>query len=1198
LALSITIKAKNMTIRYHFTKLSLALCFAIFLGAIFSQELNAQLVTGVDSLKIESGQWQYYDFTAAKAFTIADTATYTPDIWGSSNEGVNFGKEFSAIIPSKRILLLGNGDIDTVKTVPTWTDAAPWIDTSWDWPNGTQGQPISPGELWVIYTSEGLYVVMQIDELPNGNFGDIFTFKFKYMSEGGTTLDESNLNENQSQLAGSSTIEFGEGFDFSREEIGDNNDAGDYLIDFAFVSNEGVNFGNEGSTSLSTTGRRFLLLGNGNLDTLTTVPERVDSAPWVTVSYDFSDGTGGQPISVGQLWGVYTHEGNYAAIEITGLPNGDFGNSFTFNYKYQPSGSRMFDEDTSNTTEPDPMYSINIAGGDSQKVAPTEFASALLQVLVTDENTNPANNQNVEFEFSLLPAGTTVDGTVSQLATTDSTGIATAQVSGGDAVGEYQIRAILQSDTTKKVTFSLFVEAADTSSGDILSGSATSTNGTGFDFSREETGDNSDAGEYQLDFAFVANEGVNFGNESSSDLFNTGRRFLLLGEGMLDTLNYVHERIDAIPWVTVSYDFSNGTGGQPISVGQLWAVYTREGHYAAMEITGLPNGNFGNSFTFDYKYQPNGSRFFNGDTSIVVEPNPELSISIAQGDSQIVAPNMNPDEFLEVLVTDDNATAVEGEAVNFKITEQPFNVSISASVTQQTSTDTAGIAWALFTAGDASGIYKVRASLASDSSKFVQFSLFVNEEDTAEDQTITGTNITSTAGTGFDFSLNEVSSDEDFGNYQLDFAFVSNEGVNFGNEGSTSLSNTGRRFLLLGEGSLDSLTSVPLRKDEAPWVSVSYDFQHGTGGQPISIGQLWAVYTREGNYAAMEIIDLPDGNFGNSFTFNYKYQLNGTRFFDADTSDVIEPDPEYFMQIAAGDSQVVAPNKFAAEALEVYIFDENTDPVSGEEISFEFSLEPENTSVSGRVPQNIVTDTLGIAKADVSGGDVEGMYQIKATLQSDTTKMVVFTLFVEAADTTGSGSISGTINSTAGTGFDFSLAQVGDNEDVEDYQLDFAFVANEGVNFGNESSTSLSETGRRFLLLGSGSIDTLTSVPVRVNEAPWVTVSYDFQHGTGGQPISVGQLWAVYTREGNYAAMEIIELPNGNFGNSFIFDYKYQPNGSRFFEGDSMSVSSEDFEPIPESLQLSQNYPNPFNPATQIEYSLNSDTQVCWKYLI
>jgi hypothetical protein len=212
--------------------------------------------------------------------------------------------------------------------------------------------------------------------------------------------------------------------------------------------------------------------------------------------------------------------------------------------------------------------------------------------------------------------------------------------------------------------------------------------------------------------------------------------------------------------------------------------------------------------------------------------------------------------------------------------------------------------------------------------------------------------------------------------------------------------------------------------------------------------------------------------------------------------------------------------------------------------------------------------------------------------------MVVFTLFVEAADTTGSGSISGTINSTAGTGFDFSLAQVGDNEDVEDYQLDFAFVANEGVNFGNESSTSLSETGRRFLLLGSGSIDTLTSVPVRVNEAPWVTVSYDFQHGTGGQPISVGQLWAVYTREGNYAAMEIIELPNGNFGNSFIFDYKYQPNGSRFFEGDSMSVSSEDFEPIPESLQLSQNYPNPFNPATQIEYSLNSDTQVCWKYLI
>mgnify|MGYP003332455236 CR=1 FL=1 len=423
----------------------------------------------------------------------------------------------------------------------------------------------------------------------------------------------------------------------------------------------------------------------------------------------------------------------------------------------------------------------------------------------------------------------------------------------------------------------------------IIYGSATSTNSTGFDFSREETGDNADAGDYMLDFAFVSNEGVNFGNEGSASLNETGRRFLLLGEGSIDTLNSVPMRVDETPWVTVSYDFQDGTGGQPLSVGQLWGVYTREGHYAAMEITSLPDGGFGNSFTFDYKYQPNGSRFFDGDTTIVVHPDPILSISIAKGDSQSVAPLQTPDELLEVLVVDENESPFEGEAVNFELIEQPLSVSVSATVTQQSITDTAGVAWALFTSGDASGRYLIRASIAKDSTKFVHFSLFVNEEDTSDGQTITGI-ITSTVGTGFDFSLNEVSDNEDFGNYQLDFAFVANEGVNFGNESSTSLANTGRRFLLLGEGSLDSLSSVPLRVDEAPWVTVSYDFQHGTGGQPISVGQLWAVYTREGHYAAMEITALPEGDFGNSFDFKYKYQVNGTRFFESDSSVVSTED--------------------------------------------------------------------------------------------------------------------------------------------------------------------------------------------------------------------------------------------------------------------------------------------------------------------
>ncbi|MEQ8530283.1 MAG: hypothetical protein RIB86_00395, partial [Imperialibacter sp.] len=56
-------------------------------------------------------------------------------------------------------------------------------------------------------------------------------------------------------VTGSATSSFNSGFDFSREETAGKEDDADYLVDFVFVSNEGVNLGNEGSTSLNSTGR-------------------------------------------------------------------------------------------------------------------------------------------------------------------------------------------------------------------------------------------------------------------------------------------------------------------------------------------------------------------------------------------------------------------------------------------------------------------------------------------------------------------------------------------------------------------------------------------------------------------------------------------------------------------------------------------------------------------------------------------------------------------------------------------------------------------------------------------------------------------------------------------------------------------------------------------------------------------------------
>lgn len=679
------------------------LSLLVFLVFSLSISLKAQVVTGIDTLSKVSNVWEYYDFTSSKAFTIADTATYTPDFWGSSNEGVNFGKEFSSIIPDKRLYLLGTGNIDTVKTVPTWTDAAPWVDTSWDFTNGTQGQPISEDQLWVVYTSEGLYAVMQIDELPGGNFGDSFVFKYKYMSEGGTILEETNLNDiTSSQLSGTSTSTSGSGFDFSRQETGDNIDAGDYELDFAFVNNEGVNFGNEGSTSLATTGRRYLLLGTGNIDSLTSVPERTDSSPWVVVSYDFADGTQGQPISVGQLWAVYTREGHYAAIEITALPGGNFGSSFEFKYKYQPNGTRVFE---GSEVEPDPILSIAIESGDNQMVLPETVAPEFLKVLVTDENTNVISGEMVNFSIVEEPISTTISALIAISGTTNESGIAQSFVKTGNSAGEYIIKAQLASDTSKFVQFTVLAEDTSTTSGDIIMGSATSTSGSGFDFSRQEIGDNADAGEYLLDFAFVNNEGVNFGNESSSSLFDTGRRFLKIGSGDLNSISSVPQRMDSAPWVTVSYDFSDGTGGLPIAVGELWAVYTREGHYAIMEITALPDGNFGSSFSFDYKYQPDGSAVFGEGVTIEAD-----TLILVSGDDQMG--NVNTElEPLKVQLKDTEGNNIQGVTVNFALSKLPLGAMNGGLSANSAITDSDGIATIILTLGDLVGEYVVTATV-------------------------------------------------------------------------------------------------------------------------------------------------------------------------------------------------------------------------------------------------------------------------------------------------------------------------------------------------------------------------------------------------------------------------------------------------------------------------------------------------------
>ncbi|MDR9417146.1 MAG: hypothetical protein RI564_12745, partial [Gracilimonas sp.] len=158
----------------------------IFIGIGFTAQ--AQTVTGSDTLFIEGGSWEFFDFSSEMAFTIADTGSFDADIRGSSNEGVNFGQEFSSAVRDSAIQLLGMGSVDTVTSAPAWKETGTWVTTSWE---STGFQPIQVGQLWAVYTAEGHYAVMEITALPEGDFGSSFAFDYVYQTDGTRFFDGS-----------------------------------------------------------------------------------------------------------------------------------------------------------------------------------------------------------------------------------------------------------------------------------------------------------------------------------------------------------------------------------------------------------------------------------------------------------------------------------------------------------------------------------------------------------------------------------------------------------------------------------------------------------------------------------------------------------------------------------------------------------------------------------------------------------------------------------------------------------------------------------------------------------------------------------------------------------------------------------------------------------------------------------------------
>ena len=109
-----------------------------------------------------------------------------------------------------------------------------------------------------------------------------------------------------------------------------------------------------------------------------------------------------------------------------------------------------------------------------------------------------------------------------------------------------------------------------------------------------------------MDFGSTTNEGVNFGAENTGGGISTRRVLFLAASGTLDAIPPPPAWSDASPWVFNSWDFVDGTGGQPIDVGQLWAVYTSDNQMAVIRITGFTGTYpFGvTSFDFDFVILP------------------------------------------------------------------------------------------------------------------------------------------------------------------------------------------------------------------------------------------------------------------------------------------------------------------------------------------------------------------------------------------------------------------------------------------------------------------------------------------------------------------------------------------------------------------------------------------------------------------
>jgi hypothetical protein len=232
-----------------------------------------------------------------------------------------------------------------------------------------------------------------------------------------------------------------------------------------------------------------------------------------------------------------------------------------------------------------------------------------------------------------------------------------------------------------------------------------------FDFSLGQSASENLTGGFVADFRGTSNEGVNFGSENAPEI--EGKRLYFLGQGFLENVRHVPFRVDANPWMETSWMI----GYMPLSVGQIWVIFTSEDDYAVMEITDIPDEH-GLEFSFNYMYQPGNSPIF---TQMENFP---ASLNYVSGDDQVGEQSMElPEPFL-VQVVDANGVGVAGVIVEFEVTNSPVGPNYWNSINhKRVLTDADGYAASTLRTSGSDGIYttKARTIHTPDAVEFTSF---------------------------------------------------------------------------------------------------------------------------------------------------------------------------------------------------------------------------------------------------------------------------------------------------------------------------------------------------------------------------------------------------------------------------------------------------------------------------------------------